>query len=95
MNPIDIPAIEEQARRLRAAEIQRLNGLFAERARLVAKLAAESLAAGATAASEALRPAFSWNPRPGSKSSSTAVEPMLERMNHAARTLFSWNPQVR
>jgi len=30
MNPIDIPAIEAQARRLRAAEIQRINGLFAD-----------------------------------------------------------------
>lgn len=95
MNPIDIPAIEERARRLRAAEIQRFNGLFAERTRLVAKLAAESLAVAAATVSEALRPVFSWNPRPGSKSSSTAVAPVLERMNHTARALFSWNPQAR
>jgi len=95
MNHIDIPAIEEQARRLRAAEIQRVNGLFAERARLVAKLAAESLAVGAVSVSEAFRPMFSWNPRPGTRSSSISVEPVLERMNHAARALFSWNPQVR
>ncbi len=95
MNPIDIPAIEAQARRLRAAEIQRINGLFAERARLVAKLAVQSVAAGAVAVSEALRPMFSWSPRPGTKSSAISIEPLLDRMNHAARTLFSWNPQVR
>ncbi|HSG21502.1 MAG TPA: hypothetical protein VLA64_00940 [Azonexus sp.] len=95
MNPIDIPAIEQQARRLRAAEIRRVNGLFAERARLVAKLAAESFAAGAASVSEALRPAFSWNPRPGTKSASISAEPVLDRMNHAARALFSWNPQAR
>lgn len=95
MNPIDIPAIEEQARRLRAAEIQRINGLFAERTRLVAKLAAESLAAGAAAVSEALRPMFSWNPRPTARPVPISAEPVLERMNHAARALFSWNPQAR
>ena len=95
MNPIDIPAIEQQARRLRAAEIQRVNGLFVERARLVAKLAAESLAVGAVAVSEALRPMFSWNPRPAAKPVSISAEPVLERMNHAARALFSWNPQAR
>lgn len=95
MNPIDIPAIEEQARRLRAAEIRRLNGLFAERAQLMAKLTAESLAAGTATVSEMLRPMFSWNPRPGTKSSPISGEPLLNRMNHAARALFSWNPQAR
>ena len=39
MYPIDIPAIERQARELRAAEIQRMNGLFAERTRLLTRLA--------------------------------------------------------
>lgn len=95
MNPIDIPAIEQQARRLRAAEIQRINGLFAERVGLVARLAAKSLAAGAMAVSEALRPLFSWNPRPAAKPVQTSAEPVLERMNQAARALFSWNPQAR
>jgi len=63
MNPIDIPAIEKQARRLRAAEIQRVNGLFAERAHLVAKLTVQSVSAGVSVVSEALRPIFSWNPQ--------------------------------
>ena len=50
MRPIDIPAIEEQARNLRAAEIHRINGLFAERAELLAKLTADSTLAGAHSA---------------------------------------------
>ena len=47
MYPIDIPAIERQARELRAAEIQRINGLFAERIQLLMRLAAMSAFAGA------------------------------------------------
>ena len=47
MRPIDIPAIEEQARNLRAAEIHRINGLFAERAELLARsMGSKSLGAG-------------------------------------------------
>ncbi|QLQ26295.1 MAG: hypothetical protein HZT41_16885 [Dechloromonas sp.] len=56
MYPIDIPAIERQARELRAAEIQRINGLFAERTLLLTRLAASSILAGAHAISELLRP---------------------------------------
>ena len=56
MHPIDIPAIERQARELRAAEIQRMNGLFAERTQLLARLAAKSAFAGAHALSEMPRP---------------------------------------
>lgn len=63
MRPIDIPAIEQEARELRAAEIHRLNGLFAERVELLAKLAAASTVAGAHVFSEMLRPLFSWNPQ--------------------------------
>ena len=66
MFPIDIPAIERQARELRAAEIQRMNGLFAERTRLLTRLAATTAAAGAHAISEMLRPLFSWNPQASS-----------------------------
>ena len=95
MAPIDIPAIEEQARKLRAAEIQRMNGLFAERARLVASLAAESLGVAAKAMSDALRPLFSWNPHPSTKPLSLSAAPAVERVNHAMRALFSWNPQSR
>ncbi len=95
MRPIDIPAIEEQARNLRAAEIHRINGLFAERAELLAKLTAESTLAGAHVFSEMLRPLFSWNPQEKTEPLSRKLEPVLGRMNDAARALFSWNPQDR
>ena len=95
MRPIDIPAIEEQARELRAAEIHRINGLFAERAELLAKLTAESTLAGAHVFSEMLRPMFSWNPQEHTAPHAKRVGPALERVNDAARALFSWNPQDR
>jgi len=95
MRPIDIPAIEQEARELRAAEIQRINGLFAERVELVAKLAAASTVAGAHAFSEMLRPLFSWNPQANPAPVSKSIEPVLGRINDAARALFSWNPQDR
>lgn len=63
MLPIDIPAIEQDARELRAAEIHRMSGLLVERAEVLAKLAAESTVAGAHATSEMLRALFSWNPQ--------------------------------
>ena len=63
MKSIDIPAIEKRARQLRAAEIQRLNGLFAERTLLLIRLAAGSLATGVLAIGGFLQPLFSWNPR--------------------------------
>lgn len=95
MYPIDIPAIERQARELRAAEIQRMNGLFAERARLLARLAAKSAVAGVHAISEMLRPLFSWNPQESSAPLSANFAPVVGRLNGAARALFSWNPQDR
>lgn len=94
MNPIDIPAIEEKARELRAAEIQRMNSLFAEHAKLMTQLAADSIVVSAAAASELLRPLFSWNPQ---EKPLVASHPglLLEQMNKAAFKLFSWNPQDR
>ena len=63
MAPIDIAAIERQARALRAQEMQRLQGIFAERLGLCARLLGHSLLSLARAASKILRPAFSWNPQ--------------------------------
>lgn len=63
MESIDIPAIERYARQLRAQEIQRLEGLFAERTRLYALLLGGSLLSGLEFVSEKIRPLFSWNPR--------------------------------
>ena len=95
MYPIDIPAIERQARELRAAEIQRMDGLFAERIQLLTRLAANSVLAGARAISEMLHPLFSWNPQDRSAPPSASFAPVVGRLNDAARALFSWNPQDR
>lgn len=95
MHPIDIPAIERQARELRAAEIRRMNGLFAERTQLFTRLAAKSAVAGVHAISEMLRPLFSWNPQESSAPLSANLAPVVGRLNDAARALFSWNPQDR
>lgn len=92
MAPIDIPAIERQARALRAQEIQRLQGLFAERLSLYLVLLGSSLLAVLEVLANALRPAFSWNPQDVSPKPRRSV---LARMNRGARALFSWNPQGR
>jgi hypothetical protein len=61
--PIDIPAIERHARQLRAEEMQRLQGVLAERLGLYGLLLARSLLVVLEVASEWLRPWFSWNPQ--------------------------------
>lgn len=63
MAPIDIAAIERQARALRAEEMQRLQGIFAERLGLYAHLLGRSLLSLSQIISKILRPAFSWNPQ--------------------------------
>lgn len=63
METIDIPAIERYARQLRAQEIQRLEGLFAERLKLCAVLLGRSALSLLESVGEILRPLFSWNPR--------------------------------
>ncbi|HJW23690.1 MAG TPA: hypothetical protein VJ576_02230 [Rhodocyclaceae bacterium] len=65
MGYIDIALIERRARQLRAEELQRLQGLFAERARLYGLLVGHSLLSLAEAVGEKLRPLFSWNPQEG------------------------------
>lgn len=62
MAPIDIPAIEQRARRLRAEEMRRIEGLVAQRMGLYFRLLGGSLLAALRLVSEALRPLFSWNP---------------------------------
>jgi len=90
--PIDIPAIEQRARQLRAEEMQRLQGLMTERLRLLAVLAAHSLLDLAEGAGELLRPMFSWNPQDPAWSGAAARR-QLARLNHGLRRLFSWNPR--
>lgn len=95
MAPIDIPTIERQARAMRAAEMRRLHGLFAERLALLLRLLAGSVLAGACACSDMLRPLFSWNPQASQAPIKLDIEPAVSRLNFAARALFSWNPQER
>lgn len=92
MTPIDIPTIERQARALRAQEIQRLQGLFAERLSLYVVLLGTSLLSVLEALANALRPVFSWNPQEVSAKPGRSV---LAKLNRGARALFSWNPQSR
>lgn len=63
MSPIDIVAIEHQARRLRAQEIQRIQGLVSARLGVHLRLLGATALSGLTAAGRALRPLFSWNPQ--------------------------------
>jgi hypothetical protein len=63
MEPLNIPAIEQEARLLRAQEIQRFEGLIAARLGVYAQLLGATLVAALTAVSKRLRTLFSWNPQ--------------------------------
>ena len=63
MSPIDLTKIEQEARQLRAEELQRIEGLIATRLDLYGRLLAATALAALTAAGESLRPLFSWNPQ--------------------------------
>jgi hypothetical protein len=63
MLPLDITAIDQHARRLRAADMQRTPEIMSLQMNLYARLMAASLLSGLTALSELLRPLFSWNPQ--------------------------------
>lgn len=90
MAPIDIVAIEQEARRLRAEEMRRIERVCAQRMGLYFRLLGGSFISVLAWLSEALRPLFSWNPQaPRSK----VPQPALRvRMNRAGRALFAWNP---
>jgi hypothetical protein len=95
MQPIDIAAIEQHARALRAAEIQRVQGLFAQQAGVLAHLAAGTSIAALSALGEVIRPFLSWNPQDPSPATAWNFAAGADRLNGAARALFSWNPQDR
>jgi len=63
MDSLNIAAIEQQARRLRAQEMQRIQGLIAERLRVYGRLLGATLLSGLAAVADSLRPLFSWNPQ--------------------------------
>lgn len=90
MRIIDIQRIEREARALRAQEIQRLQGLFAERLSLYTVLMGHSLLALATSIGEIIRPAFSWNPQADAQRPRIALS---KRLNRRLRALFAWNPR--
>lgn len=95
MEQIDIAAIERRARQLRAEEIRRIEGLFAERLRVMGRLAAATLFSGLLALAGLLRPLFSWNPQPvAARASAKPQVALLVRANRVARRLFAWNPEV-
>ncbi|MDQ5881606.1 MAG: hypothetical protein QG616_1437 [Pseudomonadota bacterium] len=96
MAPIDIAAIERRARQLRAEEIRRIEGLFAERMRITGRLLAESTFAGLLAVAAAIRPVFSWNPQAKVQQQAPAKPriAVLKRLSRGLRSLFAWNPEV-
>jgi hypothetical protein len=63
MLPLDITAIDQHARRLRAADMQRNPERMSAQMHLYAQLLAASLLTGLIALSDVLRPLFSWNPQ--------------------------------
>ena len=93
MSPYDIAAIERHARQLRAEEIRRINGLFADRLCLVGRLLAATAFNAILALAEAIRPLFSWNPQEQTPSDQPRVA-LSVRANRIARRLFAWNPEV-
>jgi hypothetical protein len=102
MSHIDIVAIERHARQLRAAEIRRIEGLFAERMLVLGRLLAGSAFAGVLALAGMLRPLFSWNPQAAPSEVAQAASvvsahpqvALLTRANRFLRSLFAWNPEV-
>jgi len=61
--PIDIAAIESEARRLRAEEMRHLQDLFNARLSVFAHLVAGTAQSLLKAIGDLLRPLFSWNPQ--------------------------------
>lgn len=63
MAPLDIIAIERQARQLRAEEIQRINGLVSARLQVYRRLLAAKLVAGLASVGKTLHSLFSSHPQ--------------------------------
>jgi hypothetical protein len=89
MNQLDTLKIIREAKEVRAAEMQRIQGLMTRRIGLYFRL----LAGSATDAGNSLQPLFSWNPQDAAPRRVTGPSP-LTRASLALRTLFSWNPQA-
>jgi hypothetical protein len=92
MSPINIAKIEQEARLLRAAEMQRIEGLMLARLGLYFRLLAASGLSAIAALTESVRPLFSWNPQ--APAAARQGPGLLTRLSLAGRALFSWNPQA-
>ncbi len=92
MSPINVSMIEQNARRLRAEEMQRIQGLMLARLGLYFRLMAASALSAVAALGESVRPLFSWNPQ--ARTAARQGPGVLTRLSLAARSLFSWNPQA-
>ncbi len=90
MNRLDTAEIIREAKAMRAAEMQRVQGLMAKRLGLYFRL----LAGSAADAGNALQPLFSWNPQDARAQRQTNGHALLTRASLALRSLFSWNPQA-
>lgn len=97
MSPINISQIEQQARLLRATEMQRIEGLMLARLGLYFRLLAASGLCALNALAESVRPLFSWNPQAPVAQTATRRPGtgLPTRLSLALRALFSWNPQAR
>lgn len=97
MLPLSIPAIEQEARKRRAEEMQRIPGLASARARLYGQLLGATTLSGLIAIGESLRPLLSWNPQERASRTDAGVQNpgLLTRLSRTGRRLFAWNPQAR
>ncbi|MBI3094165.1 MAG: hypothetical protein HYY97_04775 [Rhodocyclales bacterium] len=63
MLPLNLAAIDKEARQLRTAELQRLQGLFFAKVSAYGHWMAGAAHSGLTAIGTSLRHLFSWNPQ--------------------------------
>ncbi len=95
MSPLNIAKIEQEARQLRAEEMQRISGLISARLLQYGQLLAATGKTGLVAVATSLRPLFAWNPQAPTSQKNTAAGPsVLTRLSLSLRGLFSWNPQA-
>ena len=95
MSPLNIAKIEQEARQMRADEMQRITGLISTRLIQYGQLLAATGKTGLVAVAAILRPLFAWNPQAQMSQQGAATGPSaLTRLSLSLRTLFSWNPQA-
>lgn len=94
MYPLNITSIEREARKLRAEELQRIQGVMWARMAVYFRLLATSGKSALAVISESVRPLFSWNPQDAAPGYRAGSPSLLTRASLTLRTLFSWNPQA-